>query len=164
MAFGWQIHSTSLQRSLVLCDGEAIEGGNEMNPRSELLKQQNTLHNQHCVTCPNRNDRNAKSCKTCDIFIRFNEIGKSLLNLNQRIDAQESCKKTKKDILEESMSEHGMILTIDRYLDLQDMGLKNYQIAEYYDITTQELNEWKVWQGLIGKRGPVSKKELACSS
>lgn len=135
-----------------------------MSNRIELLKQQNALHNQHCVTCPNRYDRNAKSCKKCDIFIKFNEIGKSLLNLNKRTDVQVSCKKTKNEILAESMSEHCMILTIDRYLDLQDMGLKTYQIAEYYDITTQELNEWKVWQGLIGKRGPVSKKDLACSS
>lgn len=135
-----------------------------MSKRIELLKQQKALHNQYCVTCPNRNDRNAKSCKKCDIFLQFIEIGKSLLNLNKRTDVQVSCKKTKNEILAESMSEHGMILTIDRYLDLQDMGLKNYQIAEYYDITTQELNEWKVWQGLIGKRGPVSKKDLACSS
>lgn len=72
--------------------------------------------------------------------------------------------KNKNDILKESMTTHGMVLTIDRYLDLQEMGLKNYQIAEYYDITIQELNEWKVGQGLTGKRGPESKKDLACSS
>ncbi|MEY9972294.1 hypothetical protein ABH966_002668 [Lysinibacillus sp. RC46] len=134
-----------------------------MSSRIELLKQQNALHNQHCVICLNRYDRNAKSCKSCDIFIKFNEIGKSLLNLNKR-DVQVSCKKNKTDILAESKTEHGMVLTIDRYLDLQEMGLKNYQIAEYYDITKQELNEWKVWQGLTGKRGPVSKTDIACSS
>ncbi|WP_433595152.1 hypothetical protein [Lysinibacillus xylanilyticus] len=72
--------------------------------------------------------------------------------------------KTKNDILAESMTAHGMVLTIDRYLDLQEMDLKNYQIAEYYGITTKELNEWKVWKGLTGKRGPVSKTDLACSS
>lgn len=142
----------------MLRDGEAIKGGNEMNQRIELLNQQNALHNQHCVTCPNRYDRNAKSCKSCDIFIKFNEIGNSLL---KRHDVKELNKKTKNDILAESMTAHGMVLTIDRYLDLQEMGLKNYQIADYYGITTQELNEWKVWQGLTGKRGPVSKKDLA---
>lgn len=135
-----------------------------MKRRVELLMQQNELHNQHCVTCPNRNDRNAKSCKTCDIFIQFNEIGKSLLNLNKRQNVQAPHKKNKNDILAESSTAHGMVLTIDRYLDLQEMGLKNYQIAEYYDITSKELSEWKVWQGLTGKRGPVSKKDLACSS
>lgn len=135
-----------------------------MSKRIELLKQQNALHNQHCVTCPNRYDRNAKDCKKCDIFIKFNEIGKSLLNLNKRSDVQIPQKKNKNDILVESMTEYGMILTIDRFLDLQEMGLKNYQIAEYYSITTKELNEWKVWQGLTGKRGPVSKNDLACSS
>ncbi|MFE3576876.1 hypothetical protein [Lysinibacillus sp. NPDC059133] len=135
-----------------------------MSSRIELLKQQNALHNQHCVICPNRYDRNAKSCKKCDIFIKFNEIGKSLLNLNQHHDAQEQRKKNKDDILAESMTEHGMVLTIDRYLDLQEMGLKNYQIAEHYGITIQELNEWKIWQGITDKRGPVSKKDLVCSS
>ncbi|MFJ7183819.1 hypothetical protein [Lysinibacillus xylanilyticus] len=84
-----------------------------------------------------------------------------MLNLNKRSDIQVPHKNY---ILAESMSEHGMILTIDRYLDLQEMGLKNYQIAEYYGIITQELNEWKVWQGLTGKRGPVSNKDLICNS
>jgi hypothetical protein len=135
-----------------------------MSNRTELLKQQNALHNQHCVTCPNRNDRNAKSCKKCDIFLQFNEIGKSLLNLNNRQNVQAPRKKNKNEILKESMTTHGMILTIDRYLDLQEMGLKNYQIAEYYDITIQELDEWKVWQGLTSKRGQELKKDLACSS
>lgn len=135
-----------------------------MSTRIELLKLQKSLHNQHCVTCPNRNDRNAKSCKKCDIFLQFNEIGKSLLNLNNRQNVQVPRQKNKNEILKESMTTHGMVLTIDRYLDLQEMGLKNYQIAEYYDITIQELNEWKVWQGLTGKRGPESKKDLACSS
>ncbi|AVK86015.1 hypothetical protein C3943_22215 [Lysinibacillus sp. B2A1] len=92
-----------------------------MNLRIELLKQQNALHNQHCVTCSKRYDRNAKSCKSCDIFIKFNEIGKSLLNHH---GTKEQHKKTKNDILAESMTAHGMILTIDRYLDLQEMGLK----------------------------------------
>lgn len=135
-----------------------------MNPRLELLMQQKSLHKQHCVTCPNRDDRNAKSCRTCDIFVKFNEIGKSLLNLNPKQGVLMPSRKSKNDILAESKTEHGMILTIDRYLDLQEMGLKNYQIAEYYDITTQELNEWKVWQGLTNKRGPMSKKDLSCSS
>ncbi|WP_107951351.1 hypothetical protein [Lysinibacillus parviboronicapiens] len=135
-----------------------------MSNRIKLLNLQNILHNQHCVTCPNRNDRNAKSCKKCDIFIQFNEIGNSLLNLNKRQNIQAPRKKNKNDILAESMTEHGMILTIDRYLDLQEMGLKNFQIAEYYGITTQELNEWKVWQGVTSKCGPVSKNDLACSS
>lgn len=57
-----------------------------------------------------------------------------------------------------------MVLTIDRYLDLQEMGLKNYKIAELYGITDMELDEWKTWQGLIGGRGPMTKKDLACSS
>ncbi|MEX3743545.1 hypothetical protein [Lysinibacillus xylanilyticus] len=73
-------------------------------------------------------------------------------------------KKNKIDILTESMTDYSMVLTIDWYLDLQEVGLKNYQIAEHYGITIQELNEWKVWQGLTGKRGQVSKKDLACSS
>ena len=41
-------------------------------------------------------------------------------------------------------------------------GHENYEIAEHYGITDKELNEWKVWQGLTGKRGPVSKQDLAC--
>ena len=62
------------------------------------------------------------------------------------------------------MTDYGMVLTIDRYLDLQEMGMKNYEIAEHYGITDKELNEWKVWQGLTGKCGPLSKKDLTCSS
>lgn len=135
-----------------------------MNPRLELLIQQKALHKQHCATCPNRDDRNAKSCRTCDIFVKFNEIGKSLLNLNSKQEVLTHGRKSKNDILAESKTEHGMILTIDRYLDLQEMGLKNSQIAEYYEISPQELNEWKVWQGLTNKRGPMSKKDLSCSS
>ena len=135
-----------------------------MNPRLELLIQQKALHKQHCATCPNRDDRNAKSCRSCDIFVKFNEIGKSLLNLNPKQDVLMPSRKSKKDILAESKTEHGMILTIDRYLDLQEIGLKNHQIAEYYEISPQELNEWKVWQGLTNKRGPMSKKDLSCSS
>lgn len=134
------------------------------NNRNELLKQQKRLHNQHCVTCPNRNDRNAKSCKKCDVFIQFNEIGKCLLDLNKSPNAPVSQRKSKNDILAESNTDYGMVLTIDRYLDLQEMGMKNYQIAEHYGITDKELNEWKVWQGLTGKRGPLSKKDLTCSS
>lgn len=135
-----------------------------VNKRSELLKQQKKLHNQHCVTCPKRNDRNAKGCKKCDVFIQFNEIGKCLLNLNKSANAHVTQKKSKNDILAESMTDYGMVLTIDRYLDLQEMGMKNYEIAEHYGISDKELNEWKVWQGLNGKRGPISKKDLACSS
>lgn len=135
-----------------------------MNPRIELLKQQKTLHNQHCVTCPKRNDRNAKGCKKCDVFIQFNEIGKCLLSLNKSPNMPVSQKKSKYDILAESKTDYGMVLTIDRYLDLQELGMKNYEIAEQYGITDKELNEWKVWQGLTGKRGPVSKEDLVCSS
>lgn len=135
-----------------------------MNPRIELLKQQKTLHNQHCVTCPKRNDRNAKGCKKCDVFIQFNEIGKCLLSLNKSPNMPVSQRKSKNDILAESKTDYGMVLTIDRYLDLQELGMKNYEIAEQYGITDKELNEWKVWQGLTGKRGPVSKQDLACSS
>lgn len=135
-----------------------------VNNRNELLKQQKTLHNQHCVTCPKRNDRNAKGCKKCDVFIQFNEIGKCLLGLNKSPNTPVSQRKSKNDILAESKSDYGMVLTIDRYLDLQEMGMKNYEIAEHYGITDKELNEWKVWQGLTGKRGPVSKQDLACSS
>lgn len=134
------------------------------NNRNELLKQQKSLHNQHCVICPKRNDRNAKGCKKCDIFIQFNEIGKCLLNLNKSANTPVSQKKSKNDILAESMTDYGMVLTIDRYLDLQELGMKNYEIAEQYGITDKELNEWKVWQGLTGKCGPVSKQDLACSS
>lgn len=135
-----------------------------MNPRIELLKQQKTLHNQHCVTCPKRNDRNAKGCKKCNVFIQFNEIGKCLLSLNKSPNMPVSQKKSKYDILAESKTDYGMVLTIDRYLDLQELGMKNYEIAEQYGITDKELNEWKVWQGLTGKRGPVSKEDLVCSS
>ena len=135
-----------------------------MYKRMGLLKQQNALHHQYCVTCVNRKDRNAKSCKKCDIFIKFNEIGRCLLNLNKSPNDQASQKKTKDDILLESMTEYGMILTIDRYLDLQEIGLKNSEIAAHYGITDQDLNEWKVWQGLTWKRGPMSKKDLACDS
>jgi len=135
-----------------------------INGRNELLKQQKTLHNQHCATCPKRNERNARSCKKCDVFIQFNEIGKCLLNLNKSSKSSTSKRRSKKDILTESMTDYGMVLTIDRYLDLQEMGMKNYEIAEHYGISDKELNEWKVWQGLNGKRGPMSKKDLACSS
>lgn len=134
------------------------------NNRNELLKQQKKLHNQYCVTCPKRTDRNATGCKKCDVFIQFNEIGKCLLNLNKTANTTVSQKKRKNDILAESMTDYGMVLTIDRYLDLQEMGMKNYEIAEHYGITDKELNEWKIWQGLTGKRGPMSKKDLACSS
>lgn len=134
------------------------------NNRNELLKKQKKLHNQYCVTCPKRADRNAKGCKTCEVFIQFNEIGKCLLNINKTANTTVSQKKRKNDILAESMTDYGMVLTIDRYLDLQEMGMKNYEIAEHYGITDKELNEWKVWQGLTGKRGPMSKKDLVCSS
>lgn len=135
-----------------------------MSDRIELLKQQKELHNQHCAICPNRYDRNAKSCRSCDIFSQLKAIGIQLIQRNNRQPEQGSLKKSTKDILAESMTAHGMVLTIDRYLDLQDNGMNNSDIAEKYEITTKELNEWKVWQGLNNKRGPVSKKELAHSS
>ncbi|KGR88747.1 hypothetical protein CD31_02660 [Lysinibacillus boronitolerans JCM 21713 = 10a = NBRC 103108] len=118
-----------------------------MYNRMGLLKQQNALHNQYCVTCVNRKDRNAKSCKKCDIFIKFNEIGRCLLNLNKSPNDQASLKKTIDDIFLESMTEYGMILTIDRYLDLQEMGLKNSEIAAHYDIKIRSLMNGKFGRG-----------------
>lgn len=80
------------------------------NNRNELLKQQKTLHNQHCVTCPKRNDRNAKGCKKCDVFIQFNEIGKCLLGLNKSPNTPVSQRKSKNDILAESKAIMGWFL------------------------------------------------------
>ncbi|QDQ03200.1 hypothetical protein FOH38_23695 [Lysinibacillus fusiformis] len=63
-------------------------------------------------------------------------------------------------------SEHGMILTVDRYLDLKDMGVTKQEIAKQYKISKNGLYEWKKWQGLASKREVSMEKEtdVVCSS
>lgn len=131
--------------------------------RLKLLARQEKLNNTKCLPCDKPFDRNNTGCKNCPVFKKLNNIGEQLLKCSGKSAAS---KRTSKQIIAESKSEHGMILTVDRYLDLQDMGVTNQEIAKQYKISKNDLYEWKKWQGLASKREASMAKEsdVVCSS
>lgn len=130
--------------------------------RLELLKLQEQLNDGHCVGCEKFRKKDVAACPKCPIYKQLVAIGNEL---NPPAEADVIVvNKSAKQILKESKTKHGLVLTKERLQNLLDLGYKNGDIAKLYGISAKELNEWKKYQGLTKKRGPEKEADIACCS
>lgn len=133
----------------------------ERNHRLELLKKQKHLHEGHCDPCSKVRDKGISACSKCPIRTDLNDIGKQLV-LNRKMSKTEMIAK---EILKESETPYGLVLTRERLQKLEKAGFHTYQIEEMYGLSKKELYNWKKHQGLIKPKPRKGKEQrVVCSS
>lgn len=132
----------------------------ERNERLKLLEIQKKLNDTHCNPCIKIRESGVSACNKCSIKEELNHIGKHLSQIRKSTKANTIAE----EILRQSETPYGLVLTTERLSILEKAGFRTYQIEEMYGLSKKELYDWKKHRGLIKARPRKNKGQDLCSS